>query len=66
MEKRDMEKIDRFLNNKVKVINLGIELFSNELTKQNIENIHVDWKPPAGGDEAILNLLRMLDTSTRE
>ena len=66
MENRDMEGIDRFLNNKIKVINLGIELFSDELTKQNIENIHVDWKPPAGGDDAILSLLRMLDTSRKE
>ena len=66
MEKRNMERIDRLLNHNVKVINIGIELFSNELNKQNIENIHVDWKPPAGGDEAILNLLRMLDTSAKE
>ena len=66
MEKRDMEHIDRLLNHAVKVINIGIELFSNELTKQEIENIQVDWKPPAGGNDAILNLLRMLDVRIPE
>ena len=46
------------LTKQVKVINIGLQFFSDSLRAQNIEVVHVDWQPPAGGD---LDLLKLLD-----
>ena len=53
-----MKKIDELFSKKLKVISLGIQIFYDELGMQGIESIHVDWRPPAMGDE---NLLKILD-----
>lgn len=45
---------------KLKIINIGIQTFAEDLKKQNVEVIHVDWRPPAGGDMEILELLDKL------
>lgn len=52
-----MRKIEEFLSQKPKVINLGIEIFYDELKRQGVETIHVDWRPPAMGDESLLKIL---------
>lgn len=44
---------------KLNVINVGAELFKQELSKQNTPTIQVDWRPPAGGDPI---LAKALDT----
>ncbi len=48
------------LKQKLKVINLGIEIFADDLKRQGVEVVSVDWKPPAGGDEELLRLLDKL------
>jgi len=48
-------------NKKLKVINIGIETFAEDLRKQGVEVVHVDWRPPAGGDVEILKLLDKLE-----
>ena len=40
-----------------KVINIGIPSFAQDLKSQNIDCIHVDWQPPAGGNKKIQKLL---------
>jgi len=44
----------------IKVINLGIDKFYASLKDQNIEVIQVNWSPPAGGDEELLDILDSL------
>ena len=56
-----MTKKENLLNMKLKVINIGIETFVEALKKQGAEVIHVDWRPPAGGDVEILKLLDKLE-----
>ena len=56
-----MSKKENLLNKKLKVINMGIETFVGDLKKQGAEVIHVDWRPPAGGDVEILKLLDKLE-----
>ncbi len=34
-------------------INVGLESFAANLKDQDAPNIHVDWKPPAGGNEKL-------------
>jgi len=48
------------LNQPLIVINLGLENFARNLEIQKIDVIRVDWKPPAGGDQEMINLLDKL------
>jgi hypothetical protein len=48
------------LDQKLRVINLGIPTFADDLKSQGVQVLHVDWKPPAGGDEEMLRLLEEL------
>jgi len=41
-------------------INVGLDSFTDSLRDQNAEVAHVDWRPPAGGDERLANLLTRL------
>lgn len=41
-------------------INVGLESFADSLRDQGAEVVHVDWRPPAGGDERLANLLNRL------
>jgi uncharacterized UPF0146 family protein len=43
-----------------KVINIGIELFAQALKDQGVDVIHVDWRPPAGGDFKSVKLLEQM------
>ncbi len=38
-------------------INLGLDSFAVSLAAQNAEVIHVDWRPPAGGNEKLMGIL---------
>ena len=45
------------LTEKLKVINVGVETFADDLAMQDVDVVRVDWRPPAGGDEELLKLL---------
>jgi hypothetical protein len=45
----------------LRVVNLGLELFAEMLELDGVEVIHVDWRPPAGGDLRLAALLTALD-----
>ncbi|MBG7610200.1 MAG: acyl-CoA synthetase FdrA [Anaerolineae bacterium] len=38
-------------------INVGLETFYESVIGQGAQAIHVDWKPPAGGNEKLLDIL---------
>lgn len=42
-------------------INLGLESFHNSLVGQGATSVHVEWRPPAGGDERLVELLDRLE-----
>jgi hypothetical protein len=42
------------------VINIGLDGFAKNLEKQGIEVIRVEWKPPAGGDQEMIDILDKL------
>ena len=44
----------------VRVINVGLEGFATELAQQGVAVTHVQWAPPAGGDEKMAALLGKL------
>ena len=44
----------------LKVINVGLLSFKESLEQTGFKVVHVDWKPPAGGDEEALEALKKL------
>jgi hypothetical protein len=48
------------LDTPVRVINVGLEGFAAELKAQAVPVTHVQWQPPAGGDEKLAALLGKL------
>lgn len=44
----------------VAAINLGLESFAASLEDQGARAVHVDWRPPAGGDDRLLAILDKL------
>jgi FdrA protein len=45
------------LKQPVKAINVGLESFAENLTAQETPVVHVDWRPPAGGNEKLMSIL---------
>jgi FdrA protein len=43
-----------------RVINIGLELFTTQLTACGVPVVHVDWRPPAGGDARLVRVLERL------
>jgi len=54
-------KRKQLLNRKLKVINIGIKIFADDIKKQGCQVVNVDWRPPAGGDIEIIKLLEKLE-----
>lgn len=49
----------------VAAINVGLESFHQSLLVQGARAVQVDWRPPAGGDEKLIDLLDKITCSTR-
>ena len=57
-------KVDQSpLDKPIRVINIGLESFSEDFRKADIPVIQMDWRPPAGGD---LKLIALLDRLAKE
>ena len=41
----------------VRVINIGLASFADDLRAQGVPVIDIDWRPPAGGDARLSALL---------
>lgn len=55
-----MSNINELFNKELKVINMGLKSFAEELKSQEIKVVHVDWRPPAGGNKKMAALLAKL------
>jgi len=55
-----IEKATSILGKKLVVISLGVSTFADDLEKQGVKVLSVDWKPPAEGDKDVLALLDKL------
>ncbi len=53
-------KLDELLERPPVVINIGVLDFAKALQEQAVRTVHVDWTPPAGGDQDMINLLDKL------
>jgi uncharacterized UPF0146 family protein len=53
-------EIVRLLAGPVKVVNVGLGLFAEALQSQGIDVVSVDWQPPAGGKQHLIDILNRL------
>ena len=51
------EQIEAILSGQPVVINVGLRGFAASLEDQDIEVVQIDWVPPAGGDQEMIDLL---------
>jgi hypothetical protein len=51
----------KILEEKPRIINVGLRSFYDSLRAQGADAVHVEWSPPAGGDLEIARLLTDLD-----
>ena len=51
---------DALLDGPPRVVNVGLAIFGESLRAQNAPVIDVDWRPPAGGDQEMMDLLERL------
>ncbi len=46
---------------RLRVINIGLEMFADNLRADGIDVVHVDWRPPTGGDSKLAAILSALE-----
>ena len=49
------------LGETLRVVNIGLESFAQDLAEAGVEVVQVDWRPPTGGDPRLAALLASLD-----
>ena len=49
------------IDQELKIINIGLDSFYQDLKDLGVEVVHVDWRPPAGGDANLMDILDKLD-----
>ncbi|QFG00339.1 DUF1116 domain-containing protein [Psychrobacillus glaciei] len=59
-----MSKINELFNEKINVINVGIESFKDDMIKQNATVTHLEWMPPGRGNPEIIAALDKLEEPT--
>ena len=52
--------LNKLFQDKLKVINVGLVSFKESLDREAVDVLQVNWSPPAGGDESVLEALRKL------
>jgi len=54
------ELTDNLLKNGPKVINIGLRSFFEACESQGTPSVHIQWQPPAQGNQELLHLLDKL------
>lgn len=55
-----MNKINELFKSELKVVNLGMDLFREDVSLQGVETVQVKWNPPGGGDPKLIEALNKL------
>lgn len=56
----DTKKINALFAGKLRVINLGLTSFADNLKHHDVRVTPMAWRPPAGGNEKMMALLKKL------
>ena len=60
MVKEEVKINSGLLNSQIRVVNIGLTRFADDLMSQGIEVVQVDWTPPARGNPRLADLLSKL------
>ena len=60
MNQRFERGFERLLSEGPAAVNLGLREFAESLQEQDVEVLHVEWSPPAEGDQEMIDLLDKL------
>ena len=55
-----MDDLLELFSQPVIAINVGVRDFGQALEQQGVQVVYVEWSPPAGGDQEMLDLLERL------
>jgi hypothetical protein len=55
-----MSSINDLFEKELKVVNIGMDSFKDNLKELGYEVVQVDWAPPAGGDTNVMDALSLL------
>lgn len=47
------------------VINVGLKSFYDSFKSQDAKVVHVDWRPPAGGNEKLMSILERMKAKSK-
>lgn len=61
-----MSKINQLFAEELKIINIGNPNFKEDLARQGVEVIDLDWQPPAGGKKELIEALDKLNQHQEE
>ncbi len=61
-----MENKQDLLGMEPRVISVGLEIFAETLEELGVPVVQLDWRPPAAGDQRLVDLLSRLEKSSRE
>lgn len=53
-------QVNRLFASQLWVANVGVDVFYQAVRAQNVPAVQVDWKPPAGGDARLAEILEKL------
>lgn len=56
----DTSRIQQLFESELVAVNIDPRLFGEALEKQGLEVIQVDWRPVAGGDKKMQDILSVL------
>jgi len=55
-----MNKLNALFTKELETINIGVKSFYDDLKSQQKEAVHVEWKPVAGGNKRLADMLKLL------
>lgn len=55
-----MENSPLFEKSQLTIINLGLEVLNDAVNMQGTQSVHIDWRPPAGGDLRLIEIIERL------
>ncbi len=54
------EKINELFGQDLVVVNVGLKSFYDTLKGKGYKAVHVNWRPPAGGNKKLISILSKL------
>ena len=61
-----MENNQNLLGMEPRVISVGLEIFAETLEELGVPVVQLDWRPPAAGDQRLIDLLGRLEKSSSQ